>query len=167
MKGRTDREKESVRLELHAAFPRSSIKHAFRPLSHAECVTMRTQLPSLDDTSLPFYIGEVLRDLIETHTSKVGESEDAETVVQYLNVLGSDKGFATLRETYGEDWWIRHTQDEEFLRNARLAAFRSFNSAQASAICSWLFLARTWPEMEWYLGDIDSACQYWRDHAKS
>src|SRR6266487_6999780 len=79
--------KEQVRKLLQEAFPRVEKNRAITPLSHNECIHLRSRLSMLSDKDLPIVLCQVLEDLLDTHTGQLGRSQDAEAVVQYLNVL--------------------------------------------------------------------------------
>src|SRR4051794_20031518 len=89
---------EVVRQLIKGAFPPLTAREDLRPLSHNEALQMRSRLTSLRNEDLPFYLCQILEDLLDTHTGKAGESQDAEAVVQQLNVLVEGTDLATIRE---------------------------------------------------------------------
>jgi hypothetical protein len=70
--------------------------------------------------------------------------------------------FTFLHSPIGKEGLKRNLENEAFLREESQKAFARFTKEQASAICKWLEHARTWPEMNWYLEDVDSALDYWQ-----
>lgn len=154
-----------VGILLREAFPSVAERSDLRPLTHEECVSMRSELPSLSDRDLPFYIRQVLEDLLDTRTGQVGNTEDAHAVIRWLDVPHGGIDLKIIEEIYGKDGLRRHLEDEEFLKHAGRQAFASFTIKQANAISKWLELAKMWPEMKWYDEEIDSALTYWRARA--
>ncbi len=155
-------DKEQVRKLLRKAFPNLSERNDLTPLSHDECIHMRSRLGMLSDKDLPFYVFQILEDLLDTHTGRLGDSEDAETVVQCLNVLVQGTDLETIKEMYGEDGLAKTLEDEKFIRQSKQKSFASFTKEQANAICKWLEHAQVWAELKWYLKEIDAALAYWR-----
>jgi hypothetical protein len=107
----------------------------------------------------------VLEDLLDTHTGRVGNTEYAEAVVQYLDVLLEGSDLEAIISNYGEDALQKTLNDERLLKEASQEAFASFNQKQAEAVYQWLEHSRAWPEMHWYLRDFDAAISYWRRRA--
>ena len=155
-------DKEKVRKLLRVAFPNVSDRNDLTPLSHDDCIYMRSRLATVADVDLPFYLVQILEDLLDTHTERVGDSEYAEAVVQFLNVLVQGTDLETIKEMYGEAGVSKTLQDENFIRQERQKAVAHFTKEQAFSICNWLESAYVWQDLKWYLSDIDAALTYWR-----
>jgi hypothetical protein len=144
---------------------RSSFPSPEKSLSHAECVYMRSRLALLDAKDLPRCLAQILIDLIDTHTGIAGESEDAEAVVQSLDVFVSGTDLEFIRKEYGEEALRKTIEDENYLRQAAKKDFINFNPRMANAIYEWLKLAHTWQDLKWYSKDILNAMEYWSKRA--
>jgi hypothetical protein len=166
MSVREQASKEIVLKLLREAFPSLAERRDLTPLTHQECVAMRSQMPALSDRDLPFCLREVLEDLLDSHTGKIGDTEDAEAVVQWLDVSRAGADLKAIEEIYGEDGLKKYLQDQEFLKQAGQEAFASFTPDQANAISEWLKHANEWPEMKWYEADFNSALVYWQSRVR-
>jgi hypothetical protein len=156
---------EAVRQLIKEAFPPVTARKDLRPLSHDEALQMRSRLASLRNEDLPFYLRQILEDLLDTHTGKVGESQDAEAVVQHLNVLVEGTDLETIQNQLGSAA-LQHTLvEEKYLRSRLAEAYASFTRPQAVAISNWLGLAKGWEDLKWYQDDIEAALLYWRHRA--
>lgn len=109
----------------------------------------------VSDEDIVYYIRQLFEDLLDTHTGILGKSEDAEAVIQFLNVSSNYK----IDEGDGECGFA----DEQFLSNAKHKTFARFTPSQAKAICAWLKFTKLWPELKWYVDDIQSAIDYWME----
>lgn len=156
---------EAVRRLIKEAFPPVNARKDLRPLSHGEALQMRSRLASLRNEDLPFYLRQILEDLLDTHTGKVGESQDAEAVVQHLNVLVEGTDLETIREQLGSAALQQTLVEENYLRSRLAEAYASFTRPQAHAISEWLGLAKRWEDLKWYQDDIEAALLYWRHRA--
>lgn len=161
----TTQDTEAVRGLLREAFPPVTARKDLRALSHEECIHMRSRLAMLSNNDLPFTLREVLEDLLDTHTGKAGESEDAEAVVQHLNVLVEGTDLETIREKLGSAALQQTLIEEDYLRSRLAQAYASFTGEQALAISKWLVLAKEWENLKWYQDDIEAALLYWRHRA--
>jgi hypothetical protein len=110
-------------------------------------------------------IGQVLEDLLDTHTGLLGQPGDADLVVQCLNVPTPPIDEDTTPNGGGGDDNGRSLDEDEVLKSAKMAAFSKLTGPQAAAICKWLAHARSWPELKWYTNEIDSAVAYWAARA--
>jgi hypothetical protein len=158
---------EAVRQLIKEAFPPVNARKDLRPLSHDEALQMRSRLASLRNEDLPFYLRQVLEDLIDTHTGKAGESQDAEAVIQHLNVFVEGTDLDTIRSQFGSKTLQQTLVEENYLRTRLAEAYASFNPLQALAISKWLELARGWEDLKWYQEEIEAALVYWRNRAAS
>ena len=156
-------DKEQVRRALKKVFPMIKSRSDLRPLSHDECLHLRSRIATLSDKDLPFYVPQILEDLIDTHTGQLGNSEDAEAVVQHLNILVQGTDLETIRKMYGEEGLSKALEDESFIRQSKKKSFAAFTKEQANAICQWLEHVRHWPELKWYSLEIDAAIAYWKN----
>jgi hypothetical protein len=147
------------------AFPSVSERKDLRALSHDECVHMRSRLAMLKNDDLPYYLRQILEDLLETHTGKAGESQDAEAVVQHLNVLVDGTDLETIRDRLGSGALEQTLVEENYLRSRLAEAYASFTGTQALAISKWLDLAKGWEDLKWYRDEIEAALLYWRHRA--
>lgn len=154
-------DEEATRQLIRNAFPLVRDRKDLCPLSHEEAVHMRSRLSSLTNEDLPFYMGQVLTDLLDTHTGKAGESEDAEAVIQHLNVLVGGSDVETIRGHLGPSAAAQALGEETYLRSRLAQAYASFTPQQALAICKWLTLARAWVDLKWYQDELDAALLYW------
>ena len=155
-------DKEQVRKLLREAFPSVGERKDLTPLTHDQCIHMRSRLAMVTDENLPVYVLQILEDLLDTHTGRLGDSEDAETVVQHLNVLVQGTDLEIIKEMYGEKGLAKTLEVEEDLRQSKIKVYASFTKEQANAICRWLEHVRAWPELKWYVGEIDAALAYWQ-----
>lgn len=154
--------KEKVRRLLRQAFPPLSERPDLRPLSHDEARYMRTRLAGLRNEDVPYYLVQVLEDLLDFHTNRSGDSEDAEGVVQYLNVGGRVTDHQGM-ESRGSKMELEEArEEEEVLRQGKRERVRGFTLEQAYAVSKWLECARAWEDLRWYATDIDAALSYWR-----
>jgi hypothetical protein len=97
---------------------------------------------------------------MNTHTGTLGDSEDAEAVIQYLDVYGGETDLDFVKH-HNENKFEGYKRNRQYLTEEKLRDFASFTPKQANAIYAWLMLARTWSELQWYLNDIDRAAAYW------
>lgn len=162
---KTSGDVEAVRRLIKEAFPPVNARKDLRPLSHDECVHMRSRLALLRNEDLPFYLRQILEDLLDTHTGRAGESEDAEAVVQHLNVLVEGTDLETIRDQLGSAVLQQTLVEENYLRSSLAEAYASFTRQQALAISKWLELARGWEDLKWDQDDIEAALRYWRHRA--
>jgi hypothetical protein len=159
--GKDDMQIAAVKRLLQDAFPGQHERPDLSLSSHQECVELRSRLIALRSEDLPFYLRDVLLDLLGTHGSKSGETEDAEYVTQYLNPAGPQIDPDFIRRLYGEEGLAKHLSDQDLLKQDKLQEFQSFTSAQKGAICQWLRLARNWTELQPYADEIQQAIEWW------
>jgi hypothetical protein len=159
-------EREEVRKSLHEAFPSLIERRDLTPLTHEECVDMRSRLPSLSESDLPFFLVQVLEDLLDNPPGRFSDARDAEAVVQWLDVSRRGTDLLSIEEVYGKEGLKKAVNDEIYLHQASEEAFGSFTAQQASAICRWLEHIKAWREMKWYEKYIGSALAYWRTRSE-
>lgn len=97
-----DSQKEVVRREIQNAFPDISQRPDLWSLAHDECVEMREDLFLIKKQDVPYYLKQILLDLLDTHTGVLENDENGSLVIAYLNVMGSENA-KTIREKFGED----------------------------------------------------------------
>jgi hypothetical protein len=128
---------------------------------------MRTKLFSVRTEDIDYFLPQVLEDLLDTHTSKPGNSEEAETVVDFLDVPTIRLDAEFLIDRYGKEVLGRMRSQEEELRSAKNSSLSSITAIQAKALCAWLQYARTWADLEWNTEEVDSAYAYWSKRAQT
>jgi hypothetical protein len=160
-------EKERVRTLIRQAFPRVC-EHRDRPLTHDEAVRLRPDLIGLRDEDLPFYLGQVLEDLLDTHTEQLVGPESTWPVVEFLDVLMEHSDIQVFARYYGSQS-PEALAAEDFEKSVipmihtwKTESFASFTPEQANAILKWLELARGWKDVELRLDDVSAAISYWR-----
>jgi hypothetical protein len=106
-------------------------------------------------------LAQVLLDLVETHTGKVGQPESAEEVIRFLDV---QEDSSSLEELPGYD-----PQEErnttEMLHQAKIQSFAELSTRQAGVLVDWLRAAKEWPDLSWYRAEVESALSYWSKRA--
>ena len=121
---------------------------------------MRSRLISAEPADVSWYLGQVLMDLLSTHTDDTGNSQDSEAVVRFLDVHGgTDLTFAS--EYWGGEVSHRTAKDEQHLRVAKRDVFDRFTKEQVLAVCGWLHEARRWRDLSLDLDSVESALRYW------
>ena len=154
-----------VREHLRKAFGLST-RSDLRLMTHDQAVATRSELIALDPTVLTLRLGEVLDDLILTHTGRAGDSEYAEDVVLFLDLDPNDASEAACHDISDPIFSEQMRREER-----RICAIISNNlsqltSEQAAAIADWLLLAMEWEDMRWYRPRIVSAHEYWSKRAR-
>jgi hypothetical protein len=165
-------EKERVRTLIRQSFPRVC-EHRDRPLAHDEAVELRRDLITLGNEDLPFFLGQVLEDLLDTHTGDLIDPEGTRDVVEFLDVLMEH----SITEGYAKSYGSQSPETLEMadfenyvnpmLRTWKTESFALFTPEQANAILKWLELARGWKDLELWLADVNSAISYWRRRAEN
>ena len=160
-------EKERVRRALREAFAGWRKDPESLPLTHEQCVDMRTKLLSVRSEDIPYCLPQILEDLLDTHTGKPGNPDYAESVVDFLDVptVSLDADFLTDR--FGKEGFENTRAQEEDLRSVKYSQLSGITTIQARALCEWLKYARTWSDLEWDIEQLDSAYAYWSDRAKN
>lgn len=158
-------DREEVRRMLRAAFSSYS-RSDLRPLTHEECVEMRGELIGIDPE--PFYLGQMLEDLLDTHTDDCILTEDVEYVVSFLNV--PDEYNEKFTPGQLRDYERAHGREAvnklvDMLTNVKRKATAAITVDQAKAICAWLKHAASWKDLERYTDDVRSALEYWEKRA--
>jgi hypothetical protein len=158
--------REQVRRALREAFSGWQTNPDVPVLTHDECLDMRTKLLSVRIEDLDHCLPQVLEDLLDTHTGKPGNSEDVESVVDFLDVptTGNDKHF--WKERLDQERFEHMLNIEEELRSEKYTALEQVTPLQARALCEWLKYARTWADLEWNIEQVDSAHAYWTKRAQ-
>jgi tryptophan synthase alpha chain len=131
-------------------------------LSHEDCVNQRIHLPLLRHEDLICYLGQVLCDLIKSHTGEPFNNEGLQMVLIFLDIEVVEIDFSRLGEKAA-----RNLEEEAvYSRKSNAETASHFTSLQAEAIVSWLELARTWSDTKYDLEFLDSALAYWQKHSK-
>lgn len=144
---------------IEKAFPRAFQKQR---MTHSECAQLRSRLIAISADGFEEALAQVLLDLAETHTEKVGESEDAEEVVRFLDVQEDSAYLETLSGSHRE----RESKVSKIREEAKVSSLSDLTSEQAGVLVEWLSAAKSWPDLRWYHDEIDSALAYWRDRAR-
>lgn len=165
-KPKTTQSKNHVRHLIRSAFKEANPSSNNKPISHQECIDLRSDLCGLGSDRLLIYLPQVLDDLLDTHTNKPGLSEGAEEVVRYLNVLREGTDLDFVQKHWGPEALHKTLQDEKYLREEALKDFNSFTREHAFAIWKWLEFARNWQDLEWDIKHIDAAICYWEARSK-
>lgn len=126
---------------------------------------MRSRLALLTSQDLPDCLGQVLEDLLDSHTGRAGDSQDAEAVIQHLNVLVEGSDFDGILKHLGPAAFEQAMVEENLIRLNLAESYASFTPSQAQAIAEWLALARGWEDLEWYQDEIVAALSYWQYRA--
>jgi hypothetical protein len=126
-------------------------------------VHLRSRLSAISADGFEEALAQVLLDLVETHTGKAGETEDAEEVVRFLNVQ-EDTSYVE-----GLPGSIREHEREisKALEEAKVDSLSDLNLEQAGVVVEWLNAAKIWRDLSWYHDEIDSALAYWTRRAAS
>jgi hypothetical protein len=131
-------------------------------LSHEDCANQRIHLPLLRHEDLICYLGQVLGDLIKSHTGEPFNDEGLQMVLIFLDIEVVEIDFSRLGEKAA-----RNLEEEAvYSRKSNVETASHFTSLQAEAIVSWLELARTWSDTKYDLDFLDSALAYWQKHSK-
>jgi len=160
-------QKEQVRRILREAFSDWRADPDNPPLTHHQCLDMRTKLLSVQKEDIDYFLPQVLEDLLDTHTGSAEISEDVESVVDFLDVPTISNDGEVLKERLGREGFEGVRSQEEELRSEKYSAVAHITSHQASALCEWLKYARTWSDLEWNIEQVDSAYAYWNSRAQT
>lgn len=160
-------EKERVRRILRGAFPDRCANQYEWVLTHEQCVEMRTKLFSIRAEDIQCFLPQVLEDLLDTHTSKPGNSEYVESVVDFLDVPTVSLDAEFLTDRFGKEGFEQARSQEEELRSDKYSSLSCITPIQAKALCVWLQYAKTWPDLEWNIEEVDSAYAYWNSRAQT
>jgi hypothetical protein len=144
--------------KIKTAFPKAFKK---KRMTHLECVRLRPRLIAVSEDGFEEALAQVLLDLIETHTEKMGQSEDAEEVIRFLNV---DEDLTCLESLPGYNDKNEHFLGGQ-LRSAKVASLADINSLQAGILVEWLKAVKSWPDMSWYRDEVEAALVYWTKRA--
>lgn len=142
-----EQNKERIRRMLKEAFadvPCPYEEEACGPMFHEEAVALRENFYNLTPEQLQYDLPYLLEDLLDTHTGDDIETEEAESLIMQLDPFSSN---------------------DAVVRSIRLKQFANFTREQAQAICEWLRLARTWNDLRIFVKDVDTAIDYWCQHA--
>lgn len=151
--------RDAVLIEgIKSAFPR-----AFQGgrIPHSECVQLRPSLIAISADGFEEALAQVLLDLVETHSGRLGQSENAEEVVRFLDVQDDSSCLEKLPDYNRE----RERETSELLFDAKVESFADLSQQQAEVLAAWLNAAKDWPELSWYRDEIESALAYWRKRA--
>lgn len=158
-------EKERVRQALREAFPDWHADPDGLQLTHEQCLDMRTKLLSVRSEDICYFLPQILEDLLDSHTGKAGNSEDVESVVDFLDVPTVSIDADILKDRLGKEGFQKVRFQEEELRSGKYSLLSGITSIQARALCAWLSYARTWADLEWDIDQVESASRYWNDWA--
>lgn len=160
-------EKEEVRRVLREAFSDWRNNPDNPPLAHNQCLDMRTKLLSIRTEDIDYFLPQILEDLLDTHTNKPDNSEDVESVIDFLDVPTVSSDGAVLKERLGREGLEGVRNQEEELRSEKYSALAHITPVQAKALCAWFKYARTWDDLEWNIDLVDSAYAYWNGRAQA
>ncbi|HMS84894.1 MAG TPA: hypothetical protein PKD12_14695 [Nitrospira sp.] len=161
-----DDQKEIVRRVLKDAFAEWRADLTNPILTHDECLDMRTKLLSVHVEDVECFLSQVLEDLLDTHTGKASNSEDVESVVDFLDVPTSGNDVQFWKERLDRERFEHMLNLEEELRSEKYTTFKHITPLQARALCAWLEYARTWADLEWNIEQVNSALAYWTKRAQ-
>jgi hypothetical protein len=159
-----------IHLLLTNAFPGRVERPDLQPLSHKECVEMRSRLISVVSSDLKFYLREVLEDLLRSDEElsaaprKDGHS-NIEDVVRYLDPQGGKLDYGFIESIYGKAGVEKFSSDEAVLLKEKLEDFRPFSKQEAAAISAWLTHVSSWPSLQDYIDAVRGALAFWNHRA--
>lgn len=130
-------------------------------MTHSECVQLRPRLIAISADGFEKALAQVLLDLVETHTGKTGQSENAEEVVRFLDVQ-DDSSCLDRLPGYNHD---QESETSKLLHDAKVESLADISRQQAEVLAAWLNEAKDWPDLSWYRDEIESALAYWRKRA--
>ncbi len=136
---------EEVRASLRTAFAMVPCPETFKKLqgcgavSHQVCLELRRDFYNYEPQELQYLLSSVLEDAMNDPSNDLW-SEDVERLILQLDPLRFE---------------------DDLVRNNILEQFSIFTKEQASAICQWLKLARTWPTLSSFTDWVDRASNYW------
>lgn len=130
-------------------------------MTHQECVQLRPSLIAIGVDGFEEALAQVLLDLVETHTGKAGQSENAEEVVRFLDVQDDSSYLETL-PGYNRE---RERETSKLLRDAKAESLADISQQQAEVLVAWLDAAKDWPDLSWYREEVESALAYWQKRA--
>ncbi|MBA5871381.1 MAG: hypothetical protein GDA68_15500 [Nitrospira sp. CR2.1] len=164
-----DDEKESVRSLLRRAFSAWHSDPTSLVLEHEQCLDMRARLFTVKAEDIEYFLPQVLEDLLDTHTGEAGQSEDVETVVDFLDVPTLPIDVEFVKHKWAGEALAKFRKDDQELRARKELMFARATTEQAQAFCAWLQYARTWGDLEWNTDSVESALSYWlkRVHSRS
>jgi len=137
---------EEVRRMLREAFadvpcPRVlKDQDACGPLSHDDWLELRRDFYNYDPEVIQYMIPLMLEDAMDTRTGDDTETGDMERLVLELDPF---------------------ELDSEVVRRVKLEQFANLSDEQRLAVCEWLRLARTWPDLKMFTDWVDEAIEYW------
>jgi hypothetical protein len=143
---------------IKAAFPRA---FQGRRMTHLECVQLRPRLIAISSDGFEESLAQVLLDLIESHTGKAGQSENAEEVVRFLNVQDDSSCLESL-PGYNRE---QELETSKILQEAKVESLADVSQQQAEVLIAWLNAAKNWPDLSWYRDEVQSALAYWQKRA--
>lgn len=143
---------------LKQAFP---IANQGSPLTHEECVELRSMLIGIRSSDFQCALVQVLLDLVRTHSGRAGASLNAEEVVRFFDVHADSSSLEAL-ESYDPK---REKETDRLLENAKIESLASLNPDQSRTIADWLVVAKNWGDLAWYKDEVESAIAYWSKRA--
>jgi hypothetical protein len=156
---------EAVRGQLREAFPVEDARVASALCTHEELVEVRSSICSFRKEDLPLFLGQVLLDLLDTHTGDPIDSEDADQFIVGLDGSLDRVSVDALCDTFGEEQREEMKAASKVLTQFNTGTFDCVNQKQANAIVSWLELAKTWDDykFEYEQEKINAALKFWRE----
>ena len=110
------------------------------PLLHSVALDLRKDFYNYEPEEVHYLLPLILIDMLETRTGDDIETEDAEQLVLQLDPF---------------------TVNNDLVKQNMLELFRDLTRDQAAAVCEWLRLARTWPDLKRFTHWVDAAISYW------
>jgi hypothetical protein len=127
-------------------------------MTHSECVQLRPRLIAISSEGFEEALAQVLLDLIETHTGKAGQSENAEEVVRFLDVQDDSSCLEGVPDKTRE----QELETSMLLREAKVESLADVSLQQAEVLIAWLTAAKDWSDLSWYRDEIESGLAYWQ-----
>jgi hypothetical protein len=143
---------------IKTAFPR-----AFQSpgMTHSECVQLRPKLIAISAVGFEQAFAQVLLDLVESHTGRAGQPENAEEVVRFLDVQDDSSCLENL-PGYSRE---RERETDKLLAGGKIESLADITPQQAKVVMEWLEAAKNWPDLAWYRDEVESALAYWSKRA--
>ena len=108
-------------------------------MTHEDCLYFRKSFYNYEPDEIHYLLPFLLVDLIDTRTGDDVQTEDAEYLIFQLDPL----------------------RDEGVFQEVTLRQFKDFTIRQAWAICEWLKLAKSWPDLRIFGLEVEAAIAYW------
>lgn len=160
---KTNTESESVRRLICDAFPDIIDRIDLSPMTHNECIGMRTGIMTLRPEFVPYYLRQLLTDLLDTHEEH--SSRDTIDFIRVLDVLMEDANYVEQEKIWGKVNAEQSRNRDGCVRLAKKELFSSVTAEQAHVLCIWLDLTKTWDDLKLYGAEIKAARHYWEKRA--